>query len=131
MNHWSFINLILALVCLMPSYGQLPEAPKPQQLDRVQWALLGAETGVRALDVYSTHQMLQNGNRELVLPGAVANHVPAMIAYSAGTVVVDWYFAKLLTKYHHRKLAYALTSIDIGTTAPWAIHNLTLARASR
>jgi hypothetical protein len=36
--------------------------------------------------------MLQNGNRELILSSAIADHVPAMIVYSAGTVVVDWYF---------------------------------------
>ena len=83
-------------------YAQLPDAPKPK-LDRTEWGLLVVDAGVRGLDVYSTHQALQNGNRELFLPHAIAGHVPAMAAYSGGTVVLDWYFARMLTRHHHQK----------------------------
>jgi hypothetical protein len=120
------VKIALILLLVAPLYAQLPEAPKSQQLDRVEWGLLATDAGVRGLDVYSTHQALQNGNRELFLPSAVVDHVPAMAAYSAGTVVLDWYFARLLTRHHHRTWAHVLTSVDIGTTAPWAVHNLYL-----
>jgi hypothetical protein len=120
------MKIALVLLLAIPLYAQLPEAPQRQQLDRVEWGLLATDAGVRGLDVYSTHQMLQNGNRELILSSAIADHVPAMIVYSAGTVVVDWYFSRMLTKHHHRILAHVLTSVDIDTTAPWAVHNLYL-----
>ena len=120
------MKIALILLLAAPLYAQWPEAPKPQQIDHVEWGLLATDAGVRGLDVYSTHHMLQNGNRELFLPSAIADHVPAMAVYSAGTVVVDWYFSRMLTRHHHRRWAHLLTSVDISTTAPWAVHNLYL-----
>jgi hypothetical protein len=92
--------------------------------DKAERWLLVADAGVRTLDCYSTHQMLQNGGREIILPDAIAHHAPAMAAFSAATVIVDWQVARLLEHHHHPKVARWLTIADMSADAPWAVHNL-------
>jgi hypothetical protein len=111
---------ILLLLAVLPAFGQ--ERPK---LDKAEFALLAADAGSRALDVYSTHKMLESGYQEELLPGFIADHTGTMAAYSGGCVVVDWLVYRRLRE-HHRKLAHVLTLVDIGQDVPWAIHNLYL-----
>jgi hypothetical protein len=115
--------MILFLLTLPLGAQTLPDAPKPRT-DRLEWSLLAADAGIRSFDVYSTHRMLQNGGHELLLPRAISNHVPAMAAYSAGAVALNWWVARRLERHGHRQLARIATMIDIGQDAPWAIHNL-------
>lgn len=116
-------HIIFVLALSMPLYAQLPEAPKPR-MDKTELTLLTIDASSRALDVYSTHQMLENGGYEIFLPDAISHHTPLMALYSAGSVALDWFIAHKLKKHGHRRLAHALTMIDIGQDAPWAIHNL-------
>lgn len=119
--------IILALAA--PLAAQVPDAPKPQQ-DRTETVLLVSLAATRALDVYSTHRMLARGDHELLLPSAVANHTPAMAAYSASTVLFDWLVARKLER-HHRKLARLFTALDAAQDGFWAIHNFTLPSCPR
>lgn len=119
------LGLLLALGALTIARCQtLPEAPKPH-LDKTEWALLAADAGSRALDCYSTHQMLTRGYRELILPQAIADHAPVMALYSASAVAADSLIARRLSR-GHRRLARIVTMIDLGQDLPWAIHNLYL-----
>lgn len=118
--------IILALAASALSvYGQLPDAPKPH-IDKAEIALLAADAGARALDVYSTHQMLQNGNRELFLPKVIASHPATMAAFSGGMVAMDYFAARRLERHRHKRMAHLATMIDAGSVLPWAIHNLYL-----
>lgn len=112
-----------------PAIAPIPDAPKPAptiHLDRTQWALLTIDAGVRGLDVYSTRRMLQGPNHEMFLPDVISHHVPMMIAYSAGTVGMNYLAARELVKHHHPRLAKLVVMVDVGQDAPWAIHNLYL-----
>lgn len=100
------------------------ERPK---LDKAEFALLAADAGTRALDVYSTHRMMENGHREMFIPSAIASRPAAMAALEAADVAGVWWMAKKLGP-HHRKLAHVLTLVDIGQDLPFAVHNLYLAR---
>lgn len=102
----------------------LPDAPKPH-LDHADWSLLAADASVRALDVYSTHQAISAGGHEDILPSFVANHAPAMAAYSAGCVAGDYFAARYLVAHHHPKLAMFVIAIDASQDGFWAIRNLT------
>lgn len=106
------------------------DAPKPH-LDKVEFGLIMAHAGVRALDVYSTHRALQNGYHEMVLPKFIANHDANLIIYSGLAVVADAYVAHRLEMHNHRKLARLVTSIDLAQDAGWALNNLTLTRHSQ
>ena len=103
------------------------ERPK---LDKTEFALLAADAGSRVLDVYSTHQMIENGHREMFLPAAIASRPAAMAALEAADVAGVWWVSKRLGV-HHRKLAHVLTLVDIGQDLPWAIRNLTLSKPAR
>ena len=117
---------VLALIIIARVAScQLPDAPKPQT-DRTELRLLAADAGIRALDVYSTHQMLANGNRELFLPTAIAKRPLAMGSLEAGDVAAVWWIGRKMEKHGHRKLAHTLAMIDFAQDAPWAIHNLYL-----
>jgi len=112
----------------------LVQKPKPApapHIDRIDWALLAADAGVRTLDVYSTRRMLQDGNREKFLPGFVVNHTPVLAATEGGAVALNYLAVRFLEKHHHGKLAKIAVSIDIADDAPWAIHNLYLPRRKR
>ena len=104
----------------------LPQAPKPQHFDRTTWSLIAADASVRALDVYSTHQMLHRGYHELILPKAVANSTPAMIGYSAGCVVVNALIARTLIRHKHRRMADLYLAGDAAEDGMFAVRNLTL-----
>ena len=103
---------------------ELPDAP----MDRTEKVLLLADAGSRALDVYSTHQMLANGWQEIVLPRGLTAHTPVFAVYSGATVAADWWVARRLERHGHSKLAHVVTMVDIGQDAPWAIHNLFLGK---
>lgn len=118
---------ILFLICCQLAHCQLPEAPKPR-IDRLELGLLAADAGIRALDVYSTHQMLANGNRETFLPTAIASRPAAMASLEALDIAGVWFISKRLQAHHHAKLAHLVTMIDFAQDAPWAIHNLTLGK---
>lgn len=126
---WHILGwLLLAFVLLTAgvALGQsLPDTPRPSH-GRLELSLLAADAGIRALDVYSTRQALTRGNREALLPSAIAGHAGTMAAYSAGTVALDWWATRQLERRGHRRLAHLVTLIDIGQGAPWAIHNLFL-----
>lgn len=121
------MKTILIFLASTVAVAQIPDAPKPHA-DKVVWSLLAADASSRALDVYSTRQMLANGHHEIVLPKFIADHTPVMAAYSAGTVVMDYIVTRRLERHGHRTLARLATSIDIGQDAPWAVHNLFLKR---
>ena len=119
------VVLLLCLLGCTVASAQLPDAPKPQK-DHVETALLFGAAASRALDVYSTHQMLNCGYQEIVLPKAIADRTASMAVYSAGAFTLDWMIARHLERHGHHKWARTVTSIDIGLTAPWAVRNLTL-----
>src|ERR1700677_2779536 len=121
------MKALLIFLASTVAVAQIPDAPKPHA-DKVEWSLLAADASSRALDVYSTRQMIANGHHEIVLPKFIANHTPVIAAYSAGTVVMDYIVTRRLERHGHRKLARLATSIDIGQDAPWAVHNLFLKR---
>jgi hypothetical protein len=138
------VSLALAIIGTMSVNGQtLPDAPLPtlaavsrfiplvaakphRQLDRTEWVLLTADAGSRALDVYSTHQTLANGNRELFLPTAIAKRPAAMGSLEAVDVTAVWWISRKLEAHHRPRLAHLLTAVDFAQDAPWAIHNLFL-----
>ncbi len=105
--------------------AQAVPAATRAHLDRVDWALVGVDAGVRGLDVYSTHRMLERGNHEDFLPPAIADHVPAMAAFSGGCVAAEFLTARWLSKRHPR-LARLAPLADIAIDAPFAFHNLAL-----
>jgi hypothetical protein len=106
----------------------LPEAPKPQpkHFDRTTWSLIAADASVRALDVYSTHQMIERGWKEQMLPKSIAGHAPAMAACSAATTIGNVMTARYLVRHGHPRLAKAILSVDVAQDGYWAAHNLTL-----
>jgi hypothetical protein len=100
-------------------------------LGRIDWSLLAADAAARSLDVYSTHLALSEGFHELILPKAIADHTPAMAAYSAGCVASDYLWARYLVKHHHPKLAKIVILGDASQDAIFAVHNLYLKRAEK
>lgn len=103
----------------------LPEAPKPH-LDRIDWTLLASDAGARALDGYSTLNMLKKNNHEKFLPGFVVRHAPALAAFEGGMLTLNYFAARKLARHHHPKLAKLVIAADVIQVYPWAIHNLTL-----
>jgi hypothetical protein len=103
---------------------QLPEAPRP--MDATEKVLLVSDAATRALDVYSTHWMLGQGDRELMLPGFVAKHPAVMGAVEGADIAAQYWLARRLEKRGHLKLAHIATMIDAGSDLPWAVHNLYL-----
>lgn len=117
--------LLLCATVAGSGYGQEVKAPE-KHFDKIEWSLLAADAGVRALDVYSTHWAEKAGNTEGTLPGWIANHPPVMALYSGGIVAGQYFIARKLFKHGHKRLAYTMTALDISVTAPFAIHNLFL-----
>lgn len=104
-------------------FQPLPDRPthlQPKTHHRLFWALVALDAGIRSVDVYSTHRMLVNGNREILLATAIASRPAAMAAVEGVDVVaVAWGAWKI-----HR--ARWLPLADACVDAPWAIHNLFL-----
>lgn len=92
------------------------------KIDRTEWALLASDAAARGLDLYSTHRALAGGNREVALPGWIADHGPVMALYSGGIVAGQYYAARKLR--HHPKLAHFITGADVSITLPSAVRNL-------
>jgi hypothetical protein len=103
----------------------LPEAPKPH-LDRIDWTLLASDAGARALDGYSTLNMLKKNNHEKFLPGFVVRHAPALAAFEGGMLTLNYFAARNLARHHHPMLAKLVIAADVIQVYPWAIHNLTM-----
>ncbi len=128
------MNAILPSVLSFAFIGSALTAQEPQpkpKPDRVEFALLAADAGVRALDVYSTHQMLQNGNHEMFLPGFVAKNPPVMAVGFAGIVGLNYFAARKLERHGHHQMARIVLMVDIAQDAPWAVHNLYLPKHKR
>jgi hypothetical protein len=124
-------RLLLILLMALPLKAQmLPDSPKPQ-LDASDWALLASDAGARALDTYSTRWALKNGNREMFLPGFVANHTSMMVAFSGSMVTLNYFAAKRMVRHRHFIMARILLSADSLEVYPWAIHNLMLPKCNR
>ena len=122
---WLLVLAVLFGACRMVFSETLPDAPKPQT-DKTEWSLLAVDAGVRALDVYSTRLMLANGHREIILPGAIANHTSTMVIYSSGAVAFDWWIARRLERSHRPRLAHIVIILDLGQDGALAIRNLFL-----
>ena len=116
---------LLMAMCSTAAAQVLPDAPKPQ-VDRLEWSLLAADGGVRVLDVYSTRRMLSQGNHEVLLPREIADHTWALSLYSAGMVGLQYGVARFLVKHRHRRLAHAVTMVDIGEEVGLDVDNLRL-----
>lgn len=106
--------------------GSQAQGKASQHLRLADWSLIAADASVRALDVYSTHRMLDRGYHELILPKAIANHTPAMAAYSGACVVGNVLAARYLVKRGHPKMAKFLLSVDVAQDGVFAVRNLTL-----
>lgn len=118
-------TLVFALLAAVLSASC--HAQKQPKVDWSKWAPLIADGSARALDVYSTHRMLEcECNRELELPNSIASHSGAMAAYSAGFVAMDCALARELRKHHHDKLAILLPSIDAEVVGFMDMRNLML-----
>jgi hypothetical protein len=115
----------LILLALPLASQTLPEAPKPH-LDRIDWVLLASDAGARALDGYSTTQMLRYKNHEKVLPAFVANHAPTLAAFEGGMLTLNYFAARSLIRHRHPKLARILIAADSIEVFPSAIRNMTL-----
>ena len=123
---------------LIESPKPLPAEPIPFQpvpiplqkpsthLDRIEIPLLLLDASARALDCYSTRRMLDQGNREAILPRAIAGHPLPMAVYSASTIGVDWFTARWLNKRGHRRLARLTIVADLGQDLYFGVKNLTL-----
>jgi hypothetical protein len=125
------VAIAAALIACQAAAGQtLPEAPKPH-MDRTERVLLATDAASRALDVYSTHQILScSCGHEMFLPREIADHPAAMGAVEALDVAAVGWMAHKLEQRHKPKLAHLLTMIDIGQDLPWAIHNLFLTKTT-
>lgn len=115
----------LVLGAAIAAHGQLPDAPKPQPITKQDWSLLAADASVRALDVYSTHKMLQGPNHELFLPDAIAHHTPVLVVYSGAVVTANWLVMRKLER-KHPKLAHTFMAVDVAQDGFWAVHDLFL-----
>jgi hypothetical protein len=133
-------NNLANLFSLSPneSSSVLPDAPDqkfnpPQspvkQHDKLGNLLTVGNVLSRALDTYSTRKMLKEGNHEMFLPNSVVDSTPKMAGYSGGVALADWFAQHELAKHGHPKLAHLLTGLDMGSTLPYAINNLTLGKA--
>jgi hypothetical protein len=116
---------MLLLMLSVPCVAQVPDAPKPR-IDKIEWSLFAADVGVRTIDTISTSQLKSRGAREVELPDFVAYHIPVLIAFEGGQVALHYFIAKKLIKHNHRKWAYMITLVDIGTDGYGGIHNLFL-----
>lgn len=115
---------ILACVFLLASPLMAQQVQKPLTVS--EWALLASDAGVRSLDVYSTHQALENPmNKEDFLPHFVAYHPAVMSGMEVGIVGLE-YLAMRKLNHHHPILAHLVPIVDAAIDGPYAIHNLYL-----
>ena len=96
--------------------------PAPEQMPRLaptDWALLGTGAMLRFLDYKSTVKCMSDpaNFREVELPQALVHNQPALGAFEAGTVVVNYYAYRFLVERRHRKLARLGQAINIGVMA--------------
>lgn len=88
--------------------------------------LLAGVMAMRLLDAQSTHSMLARGNREQILPAAIAQHQPAMYAYSIGAGALETVAIIVLKRHNHQRLARMLAIADMATSAAVVAHNESL-----
>jgi len=124
---FSFLVAFVSTVNAESFVQTLPDAPAGhhQPIGRTDWSLLAADASARALDIYSTHWMLQQGDHEMFLPDAISHHVPVMAAYSAGVVALDWFAMRKLERKRPR-LAHLILASNAVQDGFWALRNLTL-----
>lgn len=107
--------LFLALLAT-PALAQLPDAPRPVPVPKIDRALAVTDFSVRMNDAFATWE-----NRpahclncyESNLPQAMANSLPAMLAYGAAVSGSVFVASTELRKHHHPKLARLLPIADI------------------
>jgi hypothetical protein len=123
---WLILALILSILAVAVD-GQTPTAPTPK-LDKVEFSLLVADSASRGLDTWSTRRMLSRGDREDFLPQAIVNRTSTMLAYSEGTVAVDWLAMRWLNRRGKwgRRTARGILAADLGQNLFWGVHNLKL-----
>jgi hypothetical protein len=128
MKRLALLLLVASVAHAATSIAPLPDAPKPQpKMDKVQWSLLTADAGFRALDVYSTRRALANPrNHESILPDWISSSTPALIGFEATVVTAEYFGARLLIKHHHPRWAKVLTAIDLSGVAYSSVNNLFL-----
>jgi len=118
-----------------PLYGTIPSEPEqkfiPPQFpvnrpDRFGQALTLGDMLTRGLDAYSTRRMLDRGNKELVLPHALADSKWGMPLYSEGIAGLTALGQHELVRHGHPKLGHLLTMGNIGYDLPLGINNMML-----
>jgi hypothetical protein len=89
------------------------------------WTLLGSAATFRLLDYKSTVRCVSDptGCKEIQLPQALVHNKPALGAFEAGTVVVDYYVYRLFLRHDHRTVARVGQSIYSGAMAFTVAHN--------
>ncbi|MFP5230654.1 MAG: hypothetical protein ACLGXA_23810 [Acidobacteriota bacterium] len=102
-----------------------PRRPLParsQGLTFTDWTLLGSAAALRFLDYKSTVKCMSDpaNFREVELPNALVHNRPALGAFEAGTVVLNYYAYRLFTGHHHRTLARLGQTINLGALA-WTV----------
>lgn len=123
------MKIALAAVVLLfasPLAAQTEGEPFKPHLHRIDWVLLASDAGARALDTYSTRWSLRNQNREMFLPGFIANHTAPLAAFEGGMVTLNYFAARRLIRHGHPKWARILMAADSIQVYPWAIRNLTM-----
>ncbi len=120
--------LLFAVLSVKVMHGQtLPPAPQPHHLPKIDWALSAGDAGARGLDTYSTRWFITHHyGHELLLPEAVADHTPALVAVEGGAVTLDYFAARYLGRRGHHRLAEVWLIADAACVTPWAVHNLYL-----
>jgi len=99
-----------------------PVAETGGRFASADWTLLGAVATVRLLDYKSTVKAMSDpaNFREDELPNALVHNRPALGAFEASTVVVNYYAYRVLISHRHGKLARVGQTINLAALG-WAV----------
>jgi hypothetical protein len=89
------------------------------------WTLIGTAGAFRFLDYKTTVRCVSDplGCKEIQLPQALVHDKPALGAFEASTVVVNYYVYRLFVRHDHRTLARVGQYIYTGAMAFTVGHN--------
>lgn len=118
----------LLLLTVSVAAQELPDAPH-KFMDRQNVILFSSVAAVRALDVHSTHYMLERGNRETILPNAIATNDAAMSAYSALAVASHIYACRWLHKTGHHRMERVMSYVHVAGIGYLVVKNYSLPRS--
>lgn len=104
--------LLSSIVAGLLSLTARAQERKRPTVQRIDWALLAGNAGVRTYDAVTTRYALTHGKHETILPNAIAGNTVNMALYSAAMIGMDWTVNRMLTRHGHPKLARAFTIID-------------------